>query len=71
MKKFLGNYKIENNKFINVKDDNDVYSLDEFMRHEGTHEGIKFHGHASETNTSALVCCLDEYGESAKIYRIW
>lgn len=84
--KYLGEYYIEyipwetdkeetNTVLINVDDEEDIYELDLFMRHNGIIEGIEelgdIHGIMDETNTSSIILKWDDSCDGAKLWRIW
>ena len=83
MKKFLGNYYIDYPYIegeeeslailVNEEDEEDIYELELFMRHNIIIEGIgEIHGVYGETNTSSIVLQFDADGcEVVKLWRVW
>ena len=64
---YLGRYIIEDNVVYNEDDIDDIYELDLFMRVEDN----MFHGVMSETNTSAIVCKINNTGEVMRLWRTY
>ncbi len=64
---YLGRYIIEDNIAYNEDDINDYYELDMFMRVND----MQFHGVMSESNTSAIVCKINNTGETIKFWRTY
>ena len=64
---YLGRYIIEDNVAYNEDDIDDIYELDLFMRVEDN----MFHGVMSETNTSAIVCKINNTGEVMRLWRAY
>ena len=64
---YLGRYIIEDNIAYNEDDINDTYELDMFIYTER----LQFHGVMSETNTSSIVCKVNNTGETIKFWRAY
>lgn len=82
MQKFLGNYYIdypytEDEEeslaiLINEEDEEDIYELELFMRHNIIIEGIgEIHGICGETNNSSIVLQFNESCDGGKLWRVW